>query len=66
MSEQEQWPRIGMTIEEAAESLRVAPNTVRMLIKDGELPARKVGKGWRIDPDAVRIWLANGQGKEQG
>lgn len=61
MADQEHWPRIGMTIEEAAESLRVAPNTIRMLIKDGTFPARKVGKGWRIEPDAVKRWLAEGR-----
>ncbi|MDR0828335.1 MAG: helix-turn-helix domain-containing protein [Desulfovibrio sp.] len=32
--------------------------TLRALIKAGDFPARKVGVGWRIDPDAVKRWLA--------
>ena len=61
MMEQASWPLIGMTIDEAAEALRVNPKTIRMLIKEGTFPARKVGKGWRIDPEAVKQWLAEGR-----
>ena len=51
------WPVIGMTVDEAAEVLRVHPNTIRALIKAGDLPARKVGVGWRISHKAVERWL---------
>lgn len=54
------WPVIGMTVEEAAEVLRVHPNTIRALIKAGDLPARKVGVGWRISHRAVERWLEEG------
>ncbi|MEW6490304.1 MAG: helix-turn-helix domain-containing protein [Thermodesulfobacteriota bacterium] len=37
-----------LTLEEVAEVLRIKPATARRLLRDGELPARKVGKGWRI------------------
>lgn len=53
-----EWPAVGMTLEEAADSLRVDSKTLRRLIKDEGFPARKVGVGWRIDPDAVKRWLA--------
>ena len=52
-----EWPLIGMTLEETAEALRVDSKTLRTLIKAGNFPARKVGVGWRIDPDAVKRWL---------
>lgn len=64
--EEQKWPIIGMTVEETAAALRIAPYTVRMLIKNEGLPARKLGKGYRIDPDAVKAWLARGIGEDMG
>ena len=55
------WPAIGMTLDEAAESLRVDPKTLRTLIKAGDFPARKVGKGYRISHKAVERWLEEGK-----
>jgi len=52
------WPIIGMTLEEAATAMRIDSRTLRTLIRLDGLPARKCGVGWRIDPDAVRRWLA--------
>ena len=57
MAEKIEWPPIGMTLDEAAAALRVDSKTIRTLIKAGDFPARKVGVGWRIDPDAVKRWL---------
>lgn len=61
VDERVKWPTIGMTVEEAAEVLRVHPNTIRALIKAGDLPARKVGVGWRISHKAVERWLEEGK-----
>ena len=63
MVDKTEWPLIGMTLDEAAEALRVDRRTVQKAILDGGLPARKVGVGWRIDPEAVKAWLASGPGK---
>lgn len=65
MVEKAEWPLIGMTVEETAEALRVHPTTVRAAIREGSLPARKVGVGWRIDHDAVKAWLASGNAKAE-
>ena len=65
MVEKAEWPLIGMTIEEAAEALRVDHKTIRAAIREGGLPARKLGVGWRIDPDAVKAWLASGNAKAE-
>ena len=54
MVDKTEWPLIGMTLDEAAEALRVDRRTVQKAILDGGLPARKVGVGWRIDPEAVK------------
>ena len=65
MVDKADWPLIGMTVEEAAEALRVHPKTVRAAIREGSLPARKVGVGWRISPAAVDAWLASGNAKAE-
>lgn len=57
------WPLIGMTTEEAAKALRVDVKTVQDAIKEGGLPARLVGKGWRISPKALEEWIASGKGE---
>ena len=63
MVDKTEWPLIGMTLDEAAEALRVDRRTVQKAILDGGLHARKVGVGWRIDPEAVKAWLASGTSK---
>ncbi len=55
------WGVIGMTVDEAAEALRVERRAVLAAIADRGLPAVKIGRGWRIDPDALRAWVAKGQ-----
>ncbi len=46
-----------LTIPEVAEALRVSVPTVRRLIKSGDLPARQVGRQWRIAESALDDWL---------
>ena len=56
-----EWPPvIGLTVDECAAALRTDDKTVRKLIQSGEIPARVVGRGYRIDPDALREWIASG------
>jgi excisionase family DNA binding protein len=37
-----------MSIEEVAEYIQLHPLTVRRLARDGEIPALKIGRQWRI------------------
>jgi excisionase family DNA binding protein len=46
-----------LTLEEAAELLRVEAGDVRALIDDGELPARRLGQQLRLSRTAVLAWL---------
>jgi excisionase family DNA binding protein len=46
-----------LSIEEAAQYLNVSHWTIRRLIHKGELPASKVGGQWRIDNDALELYL---------
>lgn len=57
------WPIIGMTTAEAAKVLRVDEKTIRDAIRTGGLPARLVGRGFRIEEGALRSWLASGTGE---
>lgn len=59
-------PLIGMTIDETAQALRVDEKTVRKLIKEQGLPARIVGRGYRIEEGALRKWLASGADNADG
>ncbi|MCR5259216.1 MAG: helix-turn-helix domain-containing protein [Desulfovibrio sp.] len=51
-----------MTLEEAAQALRITRRTMFTLIKEQGLPARRVGKGWRVDPDALKKWISTRDG----
>jgi excisionase family DNA binding protein len=46
-----------LTPREVSEIMRVSVYTVRRWILDGELPASKVGRGWRISEPAIQTWL---------
>jgi len=39
-----------LTVEEAAERISVHPETIRRMIRRGELSALKVGPTYRVDP----------------
>lgn len=45
------------TVREIADLLQVNEVTVRRWIKDGELRAIDIGKGWRIGPDDLDAFL---------
>ncbi|MGD2147417.1 MAG: helix-turn-helix domain-containing protein [Anaerolineae bacterium] len=46
-----------LTPEEVSDLLQVSVYTVRRWIKQGELPAYKVGRLWRIDQVDLSRWL---------
>ncbi len=46
-----------MTVEEAAQYLRLHPSTVYRLVRLRKLPAVKVGKQWRLDRETLEGWL---------
>lgn len=47
-----------MTLEEAADYLKVAPADVEAIITSGELKARKIGTQYRISKEAIDAYLA--------
>ena len=48
-----------MTIEEVAEYLGLHPLTVRRLARDGEIPAFKVGRQWRVKRELFDRWMTD-------
>jgi excisionase family DNA binding protein len=46
-----------VTVSEVARQLRVSNMTVYRLVKSGQLPAVRVGRGYRIREDDVRKYL---------
>lgn len=50
-----------LTVEEVAEILKVNIDTVRRLLRQGELPGVKVGRHWRVEREALRAYLQGRQ-----
>ena len=51
-----------LTIQEVADYLRLSRTTVWRWCKSGELPASKVGRGWRIRKSDVDKMVMTQQG----
>lgn len=60
MSVESKDPVKTLTLSETAEALRVSKSTVLSMIKRG-LPARKIGRAWRIPVSTLNEWLEQGQ-----
>ena len=45
------------TIEEAAETLKTRPSTIKSLIKEGKLSAKKIGSRWILTENDLRKFL---------
>lgn len=52
-----EWPFVGMTVQEAAQALRVSTRTVQDMLSQGRLPGRLVGGKWRVSPAALERFL---------
>jgi excisionase family DNA binding protein len=46
-----------LTLNEAAEFLRVEPTALQRLAARGDVPARKIGREWRLSRAALLNWL---------
>lgn len=54
----EDFPSI-LTIAEVAEYLGLHELTVRRLAREGQLPALKLGRQWRVKKDLLEKWIEN-------
>jgi excisionase family DNA binding protein len=46
-----------MTLPELAQYLRFTRKTVYRLLKEGQIPAIRIGRKWRFDKDSIDEWL---------
>ena len=46
-----------LTVKEAAAQLKTTRQQIRKMIANGELPAVKVGREWRIPLESIRLFL---------
>lgn len=46
-----------LTLKETRDILKVSRNTMYMLVRDGIIPARKVGSEWRICRSELTKWM---------
>lgn len=54
-----------LTPEEAAEILRVHPETIMRRLRKGEIPAAKIGKQWRISRKTIDRMLRGEDPREE-
>lgn len=47
-----------LTVKEAAERLKTSRQQIRIMIRNGQLPAVRVGREWRISEDTLKQFLA--------
>jgi excisionase family DNA binding protein len=52
-----------MTLEEAAEFLRVHPSTIYRLLKTHSIPAFKMGSDWRFNQESIQRWVKERESK---
>lgn len=48
-----------MTLSELAEMLRCHPTTIYRLLRQGKIPAFKIGSDWRFNAEDIDAWRKN-------
>jgi excisionase family DNA binding protein len=51
-----------LTLSEAATLLQVSTRTLQRMIRNGQLPAFKVGGQWRVRETQLRQWVESREG----
>lgn len=50
-----------LTLEEAAQYLKMGKSTLYDLARKGNIPAHKMGREWRLDAAELNEWLKSGK-----
>jgi len=50
-----------LTIEEAAEFLQLSKRSLYKLLREDEIPGRKILNKWRFERESLKRWLNKGQ-----
>jgi len=55
-----------LTVEQAAERLQMHPDTVRRMLRGGQIPGRKVGlRQWRVSAAALAAYMEGDKPKAE-
>ena len=46
-----------LTVKEVGEALRVHPSTLYRLVREGRIPAFRVGSEWRFRKEGIVRWM---------
>ncbi|MBU1006148.1 MAG: helix-turn-helix domain-containing protein [Candidatus Omnitrophica bacterium] len=52
-----------MTVKDVAEYLDVHPMTIYKYVRDGRIPAFKIGDSWRVRRDSIQKWITDNEQK---
>ena len=52
---------IWLTIEEAAQHLKIGKSTLYQMARDGKVSAQKLGRSWRFDAEDLDSWMKRNQ-----
>jgi excisionase family DNA binding protein len=47
-----------LTVDEAAEYLRIPKSSLYKLAQEGKVPCQKVGKHWRFNRNTLEKWIS--------
>ena len=50
-----------LTLEEAAQYLKMGKSTLYDLARKGKVPAHKMGRAWRFDAEELDDWMKQGR-----
>ena len=52
-------PKDVLNINELAGYLDIPKSTIYKLVREGKIPAQKVGRHWRFHKETIDAWLGN-------
>ena len=55
-----------MTVKDIAEYLDMHPMTIYKFVKNGRIPAFKVGTSWRIKRESIKKWIKEREQSARG
>jgi excisionase family DNA binding protein len=53
-----------LNLDEAAAYLGVSSKTFQKVLREGELPGRKVGREWKFSRKALEAWIGSGRSRD--
>lgn len=48
-----------LTVDEISVYLKIPRSTIYKLVREGKIPAQKIGRHWRFRKEAIDHWLEN-------